>query len=76
MTDNSRTRTPLGAMTEDEIYRGIYRPAMDGTPDEFEDDDTCQGRRFNAKEKPISLWWLLWPAGVAAAAGIALWVAL
>ena len=72
MTDNSRTRTPLGAMTEDEIYRGIYRPAMDGTSDEFEDDDTCQGRRPNPNAKPISLWWLLWPASVAA--GFAVWV--
>lgn len=71
MTDNSRTRTPLGDMTDDEIYRGIYRPAIDGTPRDFEDDDTCQGRRYNPNAKPISLWWLLWPAGVAVV--VALW---
>ena len=72
MPDQSKGRTPLGEMTNDEIYRSIYRPAIDGTPDAFDDDDTCQGRRRNPNAKQPSLWWLLWPASVAA--GVAVWV--
>lgn len=34
--DNSSGRTPIGDMTNDELYRGIYRPAMATMP-------ACQG---------------------------------
>ena len=68
--DQSKSRTPLGAMTDDELYRGIYASHL-----EAYDDDTEQGRRPNANAKPISLWWLLWPASVLAAVCIAWWLA-
>ena len=36
MPDQSKGRTPIGDMTNDELYRGIYRPAMATMP-------ACQG---------------------------------
>ncbi len=64
--DNSKTRTPLSTMSNEEIYRGIYTSHL-----ETYDDDTEQGRRPNANAKQPSLWWLLWPASVLAAVCVA-----
>ena len=72
--DQSKSRTPLGTMSTAEIYGEIYGPAIDDTPTAY-DDDTCQGRRFNANAKPASLWWLMWPASVLAAVCVAWWLA-